>query len=82
MFLYWTEYLEIVGCLFGYMLLLEQGSKDKAGNVEDKVFKDEELVNLIDPILNIDDSNRDGYIDYPEFIRAQQKAAGQNKPQA
>lgn len=46
------------------------------------MFKDEELTNLIDPILNIDDSNRDGYIDYPEFIRAQQKAAGANKPQA
>lgn len=63
-------------------MLPEQGNKEKAGNVEDKVFKDEELVNLIDPILNIDDSNRDGYIDYPEFIRAQQKAAGQTKPQA
>lgn len=64
------------------MLILEQGNKDKPNNVEEKVFKDEELVNLIDPILNIDDSNKDGYIDYPEFIRAQQKAAGQNKPQA
>lgn len=66
----------------GCVLIAEQGNKEKPGNAEDKVFKDEELVNLIDPILNIDDSNRDGYIDYPEFIRAQQKAAGQTKPQA
>ncbi|XP_044256259.1 multiple coagulation factor deficiency protein 2 homolog [Tribolium madens] len=58
----------------------EQGSKEKAGQIEDKIFKDEELVTLIDPILNVDDSNRDGYIDYPEFVRAQQKAAGQGKP--
>ncbi|XP_060527181.1 multiple coagulation factor deficiency protein 2 homolog isoform X2 [Cylas formicarius] len=53
----------------------EQGSKEKQG-VEEKVFKDDELVNLIDPILNVDDTDRDGYIDYPEFIRAQQKATG------
>lgn len=58
----------------------EQGSKEKAGQIEDKIFKDEELITLIDPILNVDDSNRDGYIDYPEFVRAQQKAAGQGKP--
>ncbi|XP_063928172.1 probable basic-leucine zipper transcription factor I isoform X1 [Zophobas morio] len=58
----------------------EQGSKEKAGQIEDKIFKDEELVTLIDPILNVDDTNHDGYIDYPEFVRAQQKAAGQGKP--
>ncbi|KAK7595495.1 hypothetical protein V9T40_013320 [Parthenolecanium corni] len=40
-----------------------------------KLFSDEELVNLIDPILKMDDSNNDGYIDYTEFVRAQQKAA-------
>ncbi|XP_019865649.1 putative mediator of RNA polymerase II transcription subunit 26 isoform X1 [Aethina tumida] len=58
----------------------EQG-KDKASGVEEKVFRDEELTNLIDPILNVDDANQDGFIDYPEFIRAQQKAAaGQQKP--
>ncbi|XP_025830948.1 regulator of nonsense transcripts 1 isoform X3 [Agrilus planipennis] len=52
----------------------EQGGKGP-NHVEEKIFKDEELVTLIDPILNTDDTNRDGYIDYPEFIRAQQKAA-------
>ncbi|XP_050293665.1 multiple coagulation factor deficiency protein 2 homolog isoform X2 [Anthonomus grandis grandis] len=54
----------------------EQGSKEKQ-EIEEKIFKDDELVNLIDPILNVDDGNKDGYIDYPEFIKAQQKAAGQ-----
>ncbi|XP_034838946.1 lymphotoxin beta receptor inhibitor isoform X1 [Maniola hyperantus] len=44
---------------------------------EEKIFKDDELTNLIDPILNMDDHNRDGFIDYPEFIKAQQK--NQNK---
>lgn len=64
----------------------EQGSKEKHPHqqqqVEEKVFKDDELITLIDPILNVDDVNQDGYIDYPEFIRAQQKAAGQQKPSA
>lgn len=39
----------------------------------EKIFKDDELINLIDPILNMDDYNKDGYIDYPEFVRAQSK---------
>lgn len=45
--------------------------------MEEKIFSDEELQSLIDPILNTDDASRDGFIDYPEFIRAQQKAATQ-----
>ena len=60
----------------------EQGSKEshneQATRVEEKVFSDEELVALIDPILQMDDISRDGYIDYPEFIKAQQKAAASN----
>ena len=46
---------------------------------EAKIFKDEELVNMIDPILGSDDKNRDGYIDYPEFVQAQQAAQAQQK---
>lgn len=53
----------------------EQGSSESGAQGENKLFKDEELVQLIDPILSMDDSNNDGYIDYPEFIRAQQNAA-------
>ena len=26
---------------------------------------------MIDPILNMDDKNQDGYIDYAEFVAAQ-----------
>lgn len=59
---------------------LAQGNKDPQGQgVEEKIFSDEELQSLIDPILNTDDSSRDGFIDYPEFIRAQQKAADKHE---
>lgn len=59
----------------------EQGSKEKQSEIEEKIFRDDELVNLIDPILNVDDANKDGYIDYPEFIKAQQKAAAASQKQ-
>lgn len=36
-----------------------------------KVFTDAELEQMIDPILQMDDKNNDGYIDYAEFISAQ-----------
>ena len=36
-----------------------------------KIFADQELINMIDPILDLDDKNRDGFIDYPEFVAAQ-----------
>ncbi|CAG7838407.1 unnamed protein product [Allacma fusca] len=42
---------------------------------EAKVFNDEELTNMIDPILNNDDKNKDGFIDYAEFVQAQATAA-------
>lgn len=65
---------------------VEQGHKQQqpqtgAPPVGEKIFGDDELVNLIDPILSMDDHNSDGYIDYPEFVRAQQKSQqkqGQN----
>lgn len=62
----------------------EQGSKhsseqQQVPQVEEKIFSDEELNTLIDPILSSDDLNKDGYIDYPEFIRAQQKQAAANQ---
>ncbi|KAA0187951.1 hypothetical protein HAZT_HAZT009689 [Hyalella azteca] len=47
---------------------------------DNKLFSDEELVTMIDPILEQDDHNKDGYIDYTEFMAAQQKAAV-NTPQ-
>ncbi|GFR02582.1 multiple coagulation factor deficiency protein 2 [Trichonephila clavata] len=36
-----------------------------------KIFQDNELALMIDPILDMDDRNRDGFIDYPEFVNAQ-----------
>lgn len=60
-----------------------QGSKEnpeqaQIPQVEEKIFTDEDLNTLIDPILTSDDLNKDGFIDYPEFIRAQQKSAANN----
>lgn len=56
-----------------FIMFIEQGNSE-TGEAQDKLFKDEELVQLIDPILSMDDTNNDGYIDYPEFIQAQQNA--------
>jgi len=36
-----------------------------------KIFQDNELTLMIDPILDMDDRNKDGFIDYPEFVQAQ-----------
>ena len=36
-----------------------------------KIFEDNELSNMIDPILVSDDRNKDGFIDYYEFVAAQ-----------
>ncbi|KAK2580503.1 hypothetical protein KPH14_006238 [Odynerus spinipes] len=58
----------------------EQRTDPSTQHVEEKLFKDEELVALIDPILVVDDMNKDGYIDYPEFVQAQQSAAA-TRPQ-
>jgi Ca2+-binding EF-hand superfamily protein len=38
-----------------------------------KVFTEQEMVDLIDPIMNSDDANRDGFIDYAEFVAAQDR---------
>ncbi|KAJ8044582.1 Multiple coagulation factor deficiency protein 2-like [Holothuria leucospilota] len=34
-------------------------------------LNDQQLMNLIDPILEEDDKNQDGYVDYPEFAATQ-----------
>lgn len=62
-----------------YVMFVEQGNSESGGIHGEKLFSDEELVQLIDPILNMDDTNRDGYIDYPEFIKAQQNAAASSR---
>lgn len=62
---------------------LEQGHKEPQAQhahppPQEKIFKDDELIALIDPIMNMDDADGDGFIDYPEFVRAQNKAAAAN----
>lgn len=36
-----------------------------------KIFADQDFINMIDPILDMDDKNKDGFIDYSEFVAAQ-----------
>lgn len=61
-------------CLVFYLLLIAaEGNKDP--NQQQKIFTDDELIALVDPILDLDDTDHDGYIDYAEFIRAQKRSA-------
>lgn len=67
------------------VLILVQGGHDPtAGGAppQEKIFTDEELMQLIDPILTMDDTDFDGFIDYPEFVIAQNKAASTQKQSA
>lgn len=51
---------------------------------ERKVFSDDELSNIVDLVLQEDDLDKDGYIEYVEFVTAQRKAREQaqnEKPQ-
>jgi len=63
----------------------DQSNHDPKAGVpipEAKVFTDDELVNMIDPILKNDDKNGDGFIDYAEFSLAQASAASKAKAEA
>lgn len=56
----------------------DQANHDPKAQVplpDPKIFTDEELLAMIDPILDQDDKNKDGFIDYPEFIQAQQASS-------
>ena len=44
-----------------------------------KIYKDDELVNMIDPVLASEDKNLDGFIDYPEYILARQAATARSQ---
>ena len=57
------------------MCISDQDNHDPNGGAplpDPKIFTDAELLAMIDPILDQDDKNKDGFIDYPEFIQAQQ----------
>ncbi|XP_067124214.1 multiple coagulation factor deficiency protein 2 homolog [Centruroides vittatus] len=51
---------------------LEENKQSGNNPATPKIFSDHELATMIDPILDMDDQNKDGFIDYPEFIAAQQ----------
>jgi len=70
-------------CFVRTCVASEQGHKDPMNpnaQTQEKIFGDEELTGLIDPIFGVDDANNDGFIDYPEFVHAQQKAATKPSP--
>ena len=67
--------LELVKSLIHWHDEANHDPKSGQPKPEPKIFLDEELKNMIDPILESDDKNKDGFIDYPEFIAAQQAAA-------
>jgi len=71
--------------LLNIFFYLVQGGHDPATGgapPQEKIFTDEELMQLIDPILTMDDTNFDGFIDYPEFVIAQNKAGNSQKQSA
>ena len=73
--------LELVKSLIHWHDEANHDPKSGQPKPEQKIFQDEELQNMIDPILDSDDKNKDGFIAYPEFIAAQQAAAtSQNAP--
>ncbi|KAJ8044583.1 Multiple coagulation factor deficiency protein 2-like [Holothuria leucospilota] len=45
-------------------------SKDAHPEMERAVLSEEEIEGLVNAVLEEDDANRDGYIDYPEFSRS------------
>lgn len=66
---------ELIKSLFHWHDSANHDPGKSASHPEAKLFTDDELVAMIDPILEQDDRNRDGYIDYPEFVQAQRNAA-------
>jgi len=62
--------LELVKSLIHWHDEANHDPKSGQPKPEPKIFLDEELQNMIDPILESDDKNKDGFIDYPEFIAA------------
>jgi hypothetical protein len=45
-------------------------------------LQDEQLALLVDPVLETEDRNRDGFIDYPEYIAATLKQRIKDKQRA
>jgi hypothetical protein len=50
---------------------LTEGESHEGHDHDDpQIFKDTQLAFLVDPVLRDEDVNRDGFIDYAEFIAA------------
>ena len=59
---------------FVFALFSDEGDDDEHHPKEEPpLFKDFQLAQLIDPVLQNDDRDNDGMIDYSEFIIAQMK---------
>ena len=56
-----------------YTFLLSEHDHGGGGDHQVKIFSDLELGQQVDPVMETDDVNKDGYIDYPEFVMSQQK---------
>ena len=56
-----------------YFCKVEHSHGGERGDSQAAVFSDEDLMKQVDPVLDNDDLNKDGYIDYPEFVISQQK---------
>lgn len=56
------------GCELVQSLLHFHSEETSAHGQSSKVFTDAELSMLVDPLLAMADRNKDGFIDYPEFM--------------
>lgn len=66
--------------MFDLNFLADEGHEETPEQREQrKVFSDDELSNIVDLVLQEDDLDRDGYIEYVEFVTAQRKAREQAK---
>ena len=56
-----------------FFFFSDEGDDEHHPKEEPPLFKDFQLAQLIDPVLQNDDRDNDGMIDYSEFIIAQMK---------
>jgi len=52
---------------------------NESGIQDERETSEEAMASTIDQILSYDDANDDGYIDYPEYIKSQQKLEEKDK---
>lgn len=81
LFTFWLY--KMVKWLF-WVFAADEGHEETDQRQERKVFSDDELSNIVDLVLQEDDLDKDGYIEYVEFVTAQRKAREQaqnEKPQ-